>query len=146
MSAALCTPYLSASQRESAPHPAPLYLREDFQPSLDRGRPHVLLHTGPGAKLPAHLRFSLRYRYEDTGEEVQVPNAWHNQTREMRVSYWAFEVAEAKMRLESLRKLKARTPASGDIRALEARETRCLATLSRSQQVLDEVQQGARFV
>lgn len=146
MSAALCTPYLPETQRVNAPHPAPLYLREDYQPFLDRDRPHVLLHTGPGAKLPADRRSSLRYRYEDTGEEVQVPNAWHNQTREMRISYWAGEVKEAQARIDVLRRLRARTTNAQDIKALDAREARFLESQARVQQIMDDVQQGIRFV
>lgn len=101
-------PYMPDSARRRVPHPLPVYLREEFQPFLNRDRPHELLalHHDPKSG-------SLRYRYTDTGEEVVVPNAWYNQTREMRLSYWAYEVDQAHQRLTSVQRQQAQLRAQG---------------------------------
>jgi hypothetical protein len=56
----------------------------NFQQSLDIDRPHSLLTED--TKRSA----SLRYRYDDTHEEVLVPNIWYNQTYKDRVGYFRF--------------------------------------------------------
>lgn len=51
-----------------------------FAQGLDTSRPHT--------PLTENIQFSgsLLYRYEDTKEEVTVPNIWYNQTFQIRAS------------------------------------------------------------
>jgi hypothetical protein len=91
------TPYMPDSARaampQSALQPLPPYLREDFAQSLDRSRPHELLvKTHKGKPVDPSRCGNLQYRYTDTGETVTVPNIWYNQTFEMRMSWWSFEL------------------------------------------------------
>lgn len=52
---------------------APVVSRPSFHQSVDASRPHVLL------TLDLARSGSLHYRYNDTGEEIEVPNIWYNQ-------------------------------------------------------------------
>lgn len=45
-----------------------------FQQTIDADRPHTLL------TLDTRTSGTLRYRYDDTQQEVEVPNIWYNQT------------------------------------------------------------------
>lgn len=86
-----------AEQRARMPNtpwqPLPVYLRPGFAQSLDKSRPHELVHKMhrgkivPPAKCP-----DLTYRYLDTGETCIVPNIWYNQTKEMRENHWQWMV------------------------------------------------------
>lgn len=58
----------------------PIYKRSNFQPALDVNRPHTALTLNPAKSS------SLRYRYDDTQEEIEVPNVWYNQTYQERVA------------------------------------------------------------
>lgn len=63
--------------------------RTAFSQFVDVTRPHTLLTE--------NTRFSgsLLYRYDDTGEQVTVPNAWYNQTAQTRAAYTRFMAKNA---------------------------------------------------
>ncbi len=101
-------PYMPDSARASMPHsamqPLPPYLREDFAQSLDRTRPHELvLPVINGKRADPKRLSSLQYRYLDNNELTTVPNCWYNQTQEMRVEWWAFEVERTSASLAQAR-------------------------------------------
>jgi len=47
--------------------------RAGFQQTIDANRPHTLL------TVDTRSRGTIRYRYDDTLEEIEVPNIWYNQ-------------------------------------------------------------------
>lgn len=97
-----------AAMPNSVLQPLPPYLREDFSQSLDRSRPHELLpQRVKGKELDPSRCGNLRYRYTDTAETCTVPNIWYNQTRDMRVSWWEFEVSRRQEHVKSVRSLLA---------------------------------------
>lgn len=114
---------------------------------LDRERPHELLNpTDPTSKLHPRRCPTLRYRYLDAHKEIQVPNIWYNQTKDMRIEYWAYEVATVQERIDLAHRQKARTKDLIDVQTIEARVARWHVQLAHLRQILDEVQQGVQFV
>jgi hypothetical protein len=80
-------------------HPpyVPAYLRPDFAQSLDRSRPRTLLTNHP-SRSP-----DLRYRYDDSGQTVTVPNIWYNQTIEARAGHLRWQAENYEIRAAALR-------------------------------------------
>lgn len=68
----------------------PDYKRAGFQQSIDAERPHTLLT--PDTRKSG----TLRYRYDDSLEEIEVPNIWYNQPYMVRVEMlgWQAEIKE----------------------------------------------------
>jgi len=102
-------PYMPDSARAAMPNsplqPLPPYLREDFAQSLDRKRPHELIVRSHKGKPVDPSRCScLQYRYTDTDETATVPNIWYNQTLEMRLSHWVFQVERSTTALNDAKK------------------------------------------
>lgn len=145
MSTSTCVPYFPAGAPAQAG--GALYARADFQPFLNRSRPHELLHAGPGAKLEPARRDSLRYRYLDTGEEVQVPNVWYNHTTELRVAAWQGEIAELDRRIALAQaQQQSRRATEQDRQSAQRAEPRWSARKAELQQIQRDVSAGARFV
>ena len=69
---------------------------------VDAARPHTLLTESP-RKSP-----TLLYRYDDSGEEVTVPNLWYNQPFSVRADYLGWL---ASLREEAAEALEKRPPA-----------------------------------
>jgi len=145
-------PYMPDAARIGMPHPLPLYLREDFQPFLDKDRPHEPLPQPRALKSG-----TLRYRYTDTGEEVVVPDAWYNQTREMRLAYWTAEVQQAHERMTSAQRQQAMLQEPRHARLQGARlpealkdaallESRWAARKAALVEIQEAVQRGERLV
>lgn len=69
--------------------------RSSFTQSIQIDRPHTLLTRN------VRRSGQLTYRYEDTGEEIDVPNVWYNQTYQMRVNYLRSLAADKEAAAES---------------------------------------------
>ena len=69
---------------------------------VDATRPHTLLTESP------RKSSTLLYRYDDSGEQVAVPNIWYNQPFTVRADYldWI-----ASLRVEAAEALEKRPPA-----------------------------------
>ena len=69
---------------------------------VDAARPHTLLTESP------RKSSTLLYRYDDSGEQVAVPNIWYNQPFTVRADYldWI-----ASLRVEAAQELEKRPPA-----------------------------------
>lgn len=95
--------------------------RPEFSQGLDRTRPSVLVTPLSETKVSGQLE----YRYTDTDEITLVPNAWYNQTVEMRIGYYNFM---AEVSAEHKRKLETNPPIAWTeaqvSRAIEEAETR----------------------
>jgi hypothetical protein len=155
-------PYMPDSARARMPQgphqPLPPYLREDFAQSLDRERPHELaMPVVNGKALDPNRSGNLHYRYLDNGEPVCVPNVWYNQPKEMRISWWEFEVERTSKSLKQAQEDLKLAEACDAPYYMGERTEKVVRNLrwtvedrqrlaDNVQQVLEDVRNGVRFL
>lgn len=119
-----------------------------FEQSLDKNRPLLLLTPYELSK----KAFDLVYEYTDTSEKVRVPNIWYNQTVQMRIEHWQWEIKYRTERLESFKaelkllELSAGKASQKSVKELLYTIEQNTEALQKCKDALEDVKKGVRFV